>query len=84
MLFAERLTTIRKERGHNRTQLASILGVTKATVTRWESGTREPRFQMLVKICDTLEVSSDYLLGRTPHADSNQETGENTQKSRII
>ena len=64
-MFPKRLKTIREERNLSRSQLASILGVTKAAITRWELGMREPKFEMLVKLCDVLDVSSDHLLGRT-------------------
>lgn len=66
-MFPERLKTIRIDRGLTQAQLASILGVGRAAIAKWESGTREPRLQILVKLCDALDVSSDYLLGRTQH-----------------
>lgn len=64
-MFPERLKAIREERYLSRSQLASILGVTKAAIARWESGSREPNFTRLVELCDALEITSDYLLGRT-------------------
>ena len=64
-MFPERLKAARKAKNLTRSQLASTIGVGKAAITRWELGSREPRFQMLVKICDALEITSDYLLGRT-------------------
>ena len=64
-MFPERLKTTRIERSLSRSQLASLLGVTEAAISRWESGSREPKFQMLGKLCDVLDVSSVYLLGRT-------------------
>lgn len=65
-MFPERLKTIRIQRSLTRSQLASLLGVTENAVVKWELGMREPKYEMLVKICDALDVTSDYLLGRTP------------------
>lgn len=64
-MFSERLKTIRKERGLTQADLAKLIGIKKAAITRWESGSREPNFTRLVELCDALDVSSDYLLGRT-------------------
>ena len=63
-MFPERLKTTRIERSLSRSQLASLLGVTEAAISRWESGSREPSFTRLVELCDALDVTSDYLLGR--------------------
>ena len=35
-MFSERLKTICKERGLSRSQLASIIGATRAAIARWE------------------------------------------------
>ena len=71
-MFPECLKAARKARNLSRSQLASILGVGGAAISRWESGSREPKFQMLGKLCDALDVTSDYLLGRaeTPPPES--------------
>ena len=63
-MFPERLKAARIQSSLSRSQLASTIGTKKDAISRWESGSREPKFQMLVKICDALDVTSDYLLGR--------------------
>ncbi|MDE7078730.1 MAG: helix-turn-helix domain-containing protein [Clostridia bacterium] len=47
----------------SQTTLASILGVNQRTISNWERGNRSPDFDMLMKIAETLDVSTDYLLG---------------------
>lgn len=55
----------RKEQGLSQQALADLLGVEQPTVQRWETGIRTPRtVDMLVRLCDALDVSADALLGR--------------------
>lgn len=43
---------------------ANRLGITGASVSAYENGTRLPSYDVLVKIADTLGVTTDELLGR--------------------
>lgn len=65
-MFAKRLKELRKGKKLNQIKLAEMLGVSQATITFWETGKRDPDVAMLMKIADIFEVSTDYLLGRTP------------------
>ncbi|MDE6758881.1 MAG: helix-turn-helix domain-containing protein [Clostridia bacterium] len=47
----------------SQSQLATMLGVSQNTVSNWECDIRKPDFDMLMKIAETLDVSTDYLLG---------------------
>ena len=67
-MFPERLRAARKTKELSQDDLGKMVGVNRAAIARWELGTREPNFKRLIELCDALEVSSDYLLGRTPHA----------------
>ena len=62
-MFSDRLTQLRKEKGLSQKQLAEDLGVTQATIARYENGTRQPSLDFLVVIALYLGVSTDYLLG---------------------
>ena len=44
--------------------LASIVGVTEAAISHYETGRREPDPDMLGRIANALNVTVDYLLGR--------------------
>lgn len=46
-----------------------MLGVTQASVSRWQGRDRIPDILSIAAICRTFEVSSDWLLGVTPAAE---------------
>lgn len=60
----KRLKELREEKGHTQQQVADSLSVHRTTYMKWENGLREPSNNMLVKIADFFDVSTDYLLGR--------------------
>ncbi len=64
-MFSKRLNETRKQRGITAQQMANHLGIELRSYRNYESGDREPSLNLLVKIADKLDVSVDYLLGRT-------------------
>ena len=60
-----RLKTLRKERGISQLKLALDLNMNQNTISRYETGEREPGIHELIKIADYFNVSIDYLLERT-------------------
>jgi len=64
-MFSDRLKNARKKKKLYQKELAAILGVSRSAVTAWETGARFPEFETLKRMADVLEVSVDYLLGRT-------------------
>lgn len=63
-MFANRLKQLRIEKKLTQEELAYILKLSRHTITKYESGDREPDFKILTKIADYFNVSTDYLLGR--------------------
>lgn len=63
--FAERLGALLEERGMTQLELAARVGVTRAAMSRYVSGEREPRFVTLVRIAEELGVHVDDLLATT-------------------
>lgn len=63
-MFANRIKYLRQSRELNQVQLADKLGVAKQSVSNWENDNIMPSVEMLEKIADFFEVSTDYLLGR--------------------
>lgn len=61
--FSERLSFCMKERGVNGIELASLSGVTTATISRYLNGLRSPTVENIVQLAGALDVSVDYLLG---------------------
>jgi len=65
-IFMKRLKELRKEReGLTQRKFAQILNVDKSTYDRYENRNAEPSYEVLVKIADYFNVTTDYLLGRT-------------------
>lgn len=64
-----RLKEIRKSRGISQVKLAMILNTNQNTISRYETGEREPGIHELIKLADFFDISIDYLLERTddPH-----------------
>ncbi len=60
-----KIAETRKDRGVTQKQLAEKLGIYQSNMSNWENGVTEPDMQSLVRLADILEVSTDYLLGRT-------------------
>lgn len=56
------LERARIEAGLSRAELAKEMGVSYATIRKWETGEREPSCQMLRRLAKRLNVTTDYLL----------------------
>ncbi len=59
--FADRLKQLRKQQGLSQSQLGSLVGVHYNHIGRYERGASQPSADVLSKIADVLDVSSDYL-----------------------
>lgn len=60
-----RLKELRKERGISQVKLAMDLCTNQNTISRYETGEREPGIKELIRIADYFNVSIDYLVGRS-------------------
>ena len=58
-----RLSALAAQRGLSQEALASVLGADSSTVSRWICGRQTPSVEAVVKICVSLDVSPDWLLG---------------------
>lgn len=63
--FSKRLRKVRKEMGVSQVRLGKMLDYGSTAIANYESGRNEPSLNDLCRIADYLEVSVDYLLGRT-------------------
>ena len=64
-MFSERLKTSRMEAGLSQKALAKKLFVSQQAVGKWEVDQGSPNPEMIAKISEILNVSTDYLLGRS-------------------
>ena len=67
--FAARIKEIRKLKKLTQKQMAKLFGTTERNYQYYESGAREPNLETFVAISDILEVSTDYLVGRSDIAE---------------
>ena len=63
-MLHEQIRCLRMARGITQVELAHRLGVSKQSVSNWESNNIQPSIELLEKIADLFGVTTDYLLGR--------------------
>ena len=61
-MFAEKLKTLRKQKGLTQTKFAKDFNIATGTIGMWETGKRQPDYNTLVKIAKYFDVSINYLL----------------------
>ena len=62
MILAEKITALRKKVGWSQEELAYQMGVSRQSVSKWESGTSIPDLERILKLSQVFGVSTDYLL----------------------
>ena len=63
--FASRLRQLRLDKNLRQEQLDKLIGVNKSAISTYENNTRQPSFDILVRLATLYRVSTDYLLGMT-------------------
>lgn len=63
--MGEKLKSLRTEKKLTQKQVADRIGLAISAVSSYESGTRYPSYDVLVKLARIFHVSTDYLLGMT-------------------
>ena len=62
MILADKIITLRKKAGWSQEELASQLGVTRQSVSKWEGAQSVPDLDKVVQMSRLFGVSTDYLL----------------------
>jgi transcriptional regulator with XRE-family HTH domain len=57
-----KLQKLRKEKGISQEELADMLGVSRQSVSKWESDMAYPETDKLIRLCDLYDVTMDSLL----------------------
>lgn len=70
--IAENITQFRKKKGVTQDEMATFLGVTKASVSKWENGQSMPDIMMLPQLATYFDVTVDELLGYEPQLSKEQ------------
>ena len=61
--LAERLTSLRKERGYSQETLAAALNISRQAISKWERGEASPDTDNLIALALLYNVSLDFLVG---------------------
>ena len=64
--IGKQITALRRDRNMTQEQLATLIGVSAQTVSKWECGTTMPDILLLPVLADIFEVSIDALFGIEP------------------
>lgn len=80
MNISNRLVQLRKEHNLSREELSKKIGVSYSTVSKYETGSREPDLDMINRLAELFDVTTDYLIGRSDHPKS--ELGKKLKKAR--
>lgn len=63
--FSTRIKELRQNKGLRQEQVAKLIGVKKNAISTYENDTRQPSFEILIRMANLFRVSTDYLLGQT-------------------
>ncbi|NCB29825.1 MAG: XRE family transcriptional regulator [Clostridia bacterium] len=64
--FGTRLKALREEQRVNQASLAEALGITRQSMSNYESGKHSPDIDVIERMAEYFECSTDYLFGRSP------------------
>ena len=62
MTISERLYNLRKEKNISQEELANELGVSRQTISKWETGESTPDFDKIIPLCNYYGITSDELI----------------------
>lgn len=65
MDLANRIQSLRKQKGLSQEELADRLGVSRQAVSKWESAQSVPDVEKIIALSEFFEVTTDYLLKGT-------------------
>ena len=86
MTLGQRLYDMRKLKGLSQERVAEILGVTRQTISKWETDQTTPDFDKIIPLCELYNISTDELLKGDTQNSGYYDTGrydmpqENMQK----
>lgn len=62
MILADKIMHLRKKNGWSQEELAGKLGVSRQSVSKWESAVSIPELDKILQLSEIFEVSTDFLL----------------------
>lgn len=71
--FGNRLKTLREQQGLKQGQFADMVGISRQSMSNYESGKHSPDVDVIVRMAHSLNCSTDYLMGLTEHSNSSKQ-----------
>ena len=84
MTLGEKIARQRKELNYTQEQLADILGVSRQSISKWESDIAYPETDKLIELGKLFDCSMDYLLKEEVTEKSGAQTSDFTEKIKEI
>lgn len=81
MSFGARLKELRLEKNMQQSELGRLLNITNVAVSHYENDNRKPTPEIISKVSDIFNVSTDYLLGNTTSKRKYYDLTEKDEKS---
>ena len=63
--FSDRLKELRKQKKLSQKALGELIGLSERGIQNYELGTNSPTSDIIIKLANYFNVSTDYLLGRS-------------------
>ncbi len=83
MSIGQKLSDLRKSKHLSQEDVADRLGVTRQTISKWETDQSTPDFDKIIPICELFGLSSDELLGNLNSNDNKDKKGESPSSMDI-
>ena len=81
--LSTQLRELRMSKGLSQEQVAKLIGVNKSAIAAYENDTKEPSFEVLIRLANLYRVSTDYLLGQTDSQSVNL-SGLSEQEAALV
>lgn len=78
--IGERIAKVRKELNLNQRELCKMADITEVSLSRYENGSRMPKAEVLARLAEVLNVSTDYLIGITDEKNTELQALNNMSK----
>ena len=85
MTIADRIQSLRKQKGMSQEELADSVGVSRQSVSKWESEQATPDLEKVVIMSELFDVTTDYLLkGIEPVKTDDHKTMADVIDSKVL
>ncbi len=84
MILADKIIDLRKKNGWSQEELASQLGVSRQSVSKWESAASIPDLDKIIRLSKIFGVSTDYLLKDSMEPEAQEEDAGDTSDDEPV